>query len=97
MCALLEVKQEVTLKYIFWTAFLRVSSLFNLKYFRTSLILTGGGPDAAHLEPSMESMLSPCSSDSVASEGAGSGSGFRRRKKRKQPTRLMTVRVMNTV
>lgn len=85
------------MKYIFWTAFLRFSSLFNFKYFSSFLILTGGGPDAAHLEASVESMLSPCSSDSVASEGAGSGSGFRRRKKRKQPTRLMTVRVMNTV
>lgn len=37
------------------------------------------------------------SSDSAASDAAGAGSGFRIRKKRKQPTRLMTVREMNTV
>lgn len=53
--------------------------------------------DSAHLEPSMESSWSACRSLSADSEGAGSCSGFRRRKKRKQPTRLMTVRVMKTV
>lgn len=46
---------------------------------------------------SMESDCSACSRAWEASEGAGSGSGFRMRNKRKQPTRLITVREMNTV
>lgn len=47
------------------------------------------------VEPSVDSV---CSSDSVTSEpDKGSGSGFRIRKKRKQPTKLITVSEMNTV
>lgn len=58
-------------------------------------------PDEARLTHpvvlSMESDCSDCSRAWEASEGAGSGSGFRMRNKRKQPTRLITVREMNTV
>lgn len=43
------------------------------------------------------SVDSACSSASDASEDEDSGSGFRIRKKRKHPTRLITVREMNTV
>ena len=43
------------------------------------------------------SVDSACSRASDASEEEDSGSGFRIRKKRKQPTRLITVREMNTV
>ena len=51
-------------------------------------------PGVPHL--AVLSVDSACS-DSVTSSGAASGPGFRMRKKRKQPTRLMTVREMNTV
>lgn len=58
---------------------------------------THGSPDNTHLAVEPLSDDSACSSDSDASEAAGSGSGFRIKKKRKQPTRLITVREMNTV
>lgn len=57
-----------------------------------------GLPGNTHPEPlSVDSVCSHCGSESGASDRQGSGSGFRIRKKRKQPTRLITVREMNTV
>lgn len=57
-----------------------------------------GNTVPTHLvELSSESDCSDCSRPWEASEGAGCGSGFRIRNKRKQPTRLITVREMNTV
>lgn len=54
-------------------------------------------PDHTHMAVELLSEDSWCSCDSDMSEEEDSGSGFRIRKKRKQPTRLITVREMNTV
>lgn len=66
------------------------------RHTETELMVNQDSRDA-HLAVEELSVDSACSSDSAASAGAGSGSGFRIRKKRKQPTRLITVREMNTV
>lgn len=74
-------------------------AFINSDWVKTSgLSQAHGSAVNTHLvELSSESDCSDCSRAWDASEGAGSGSGFRIRNKRKQPTRLITVREMNTV